>query len=94
LQLDLVGDVVGLDRVVRDVVPARAAELVAAAAGHHVDAHAAGLLRRVGAARDDLHLLEHVEVVVDRRCARGRHVGDVHAVNRHLLLPEDDPREM
>ena len=40
----------------------------------------------VRAARGDLHFLEHVEVVVDRRRAGGGHVGDVDAVDRPLVV--------
>ena len=61
-------------------------EAIGPAAGDEVDADAAGLLRRIRAAGRDLHLLHHVEVVVDRRRARRRHVGDVHAVERPFVV--------
>ena len=57
-----------------------------AALGHEVDADAAGLLRHVDAAGVDRHFLERVEVVVARRRAGGRHVGDVDAVERPLVV--------
>ena len=86
LRANLVGDVVGLERVVRVVDAAAALEAIGSAARHEVDADAAGLLRRIRAAGRDLHLLHHVEVVVDRRGAGRRHVGDVHAVERPLVV--------
>ncbi len=72
--------------LVGPVVPARPAERVAAALGDEVDADAAGLLRHVVAAGADLHLLQHVEVVVHGRRAGGGLVGDVDAVEEPLVV--------
>ena len=75
-----------LELLVGDVVARRTLEPVGAALGHEVDADAAGLLRHVDAAGVDRHLLERVEVVIAGRRAGGRHVGDVDAVERPLVV--------
>ena len=50
-------------------------------AQHEVQLHARRGVRGIGAAGRDLHLLEHVEVVVGRRRAERAHVGDRDAVH-------------
>src|SRR5437667_8251525 len=67
----VIGDVDGLTVtplaetfVTRIVEPAIAGEVVATAPGNEVHLHTGALLRRVGAGRRDLNLLERVEVVV------------------------------
>ena len=86
LRAQFLGQVGRTEFLIGDVVARRATDRVAAALGHEVDADAAGLLRDVVAARADLQFLEHVEVVVHGRGAGGRLVGDVHAVERPLVV--------
>ena len=86
-----VGDVVGLELLVGPVVAPGSVEFVRAAFCHQVDADAAGLLRDVHAAGVDRHFLERVEVVVRGRRARGRHVRDVHAVERPFVVEGAGP---
>ena len=73
--------VVRLQTVVLEVVAARPTPAVRAGAQHEVELHARRRVGRIGAARDDLHLLEHVEVVVGRCRPHGRHVRDGNAVH-------------
>ena len=81
--LQLGRDVGGLEEGVGQVEAAGQAHPVAAAAGDHVQRDAAGLNGNIGrAARRDVQLFEHVEVVVQGRAAEGRRVGDVDAVDR------------
>src|SRR5262249_24993993 len=80
----LVGDVLRLELVIRDVEAAAALERVTAALRDQVDGDAARLLRRVAAAGVDGHLLERIEVVVGRRRVR-RCVGDRSAIHRPQL---------
>ncbi len=70
-----------LELAVGQVEPAAEVDLVAAAAGDHVQGDAAGLHGDVRAAGGDVHLLERVEVPVDGGGADGRRVGDDDAVN-------------
>src|SRR4030095_4556050 len=80
LLAQIVVDVLRLEILVGDVIAGRAAEPVGAALGYQVDADAARLLRDVHTAGVDRDLLERVEVVIARRRACRRHVGDVDAI--------------
>ena len=76
----------------RVVEPGRAAELVAAALRHQIDLDAGAVLRHVRTAGREGHLGELVEVVVGRRCAGGRHVGNRRAVHLEVVLVARDAR--
>ena len=79
---ELVGHVVGLHRLVVEVAPQAALELVGAALDDEVQTHAAGRLLDILAGRRDLDLFEVVIVEIGRRRPGRGHVGDDDAVER------------
>ena len=76
----------------RVVEPRRTTELVAAALRHQIDLDAGAVLRHVRTAGRERHLGELVEVVVGRRGAGGRHVGNRRAVHLEVVLVAPDAR--
>src|SRR5690606_1565586 len=79
--LQVVGQVVGLHPFVLVVDAGRTARRVAAALEHEVQADPRRRGLQIGPARHDVHLLEHVDVVVGRRGPQRRHVGDGNTVD-------------